>query len=246
MSKWIAAVVVLVCGLALGVFMPWRKDGQESGRPGAQARDTRRTTSAATEVPYGLYSSDENGNLVKQRKQGPIPKFENPVACNSKAPFGGNINVDISSPDYDPAKYATDFGKLFDQEPRKPQWAPFLESTFSKLLKEDLSALLPGMGDVSLECKSVICRLQWTGAVQNRNKMSAILVTLYNVDSFQYDGKSAFLSFGGKQHQRFRESGQALIDNTSAERAKRLATLRAGKLPAGAYRHIAANEWPER
>ena len=151
------------------------------------------------------------------------------------------LTTDPMSPDYDPvALHASGvrLGKLFEREPRDPQWAPAMEERTAAIIKKDLEELLPAnkLSSSKIECRRMICKVEfeaedketltqvnrYLGAMRLGTGRSPSGITQKTVDGRSFYTFSSLLSFEQKNrnladHERwYGETRKEFLDRSRA------------------------------
>jgi protein-disulfide isomerase len=79
--------------------------------------------------------------------------------------------------------------QIFAAEPRDEVWAAPIEKELGPLMEKDLRAIEPKVSDVSLECKSSLCRLRWRAGKGDPKALASAVNFLYALPS---GGRPAF------------------------------------------------------
>lgn len=200
----------------------------------------------ANKAPLVAAAADVGSQTARaaRPRQAEVPRFvtyENPKG-------------DPRSPEYDPSslvQHGERLTNLFEREPRDEKWAAAMERAMLAPVTGDLKAVIPGIDNVTIECKTAVCKLRWTTQGEPTKvedaRVNAVLTQVYGGSALsRVVNNTAFLAYAGGPTPFATLKGQA--DEAAAlllqNRSHRLARLRAGTVPELLTKPVAPNEWP--
>jgi hypothetical protein len=150
------------------------------------------------------------------------------------------------APGYDPVKllYFMVPTRIFSAEPRDPVWAEAVEKRLRPRLEKDLSTISPDISDVTMECRTSICRIAWKAPPDLETVTGDVVRFLYGGAAANRSRANELLVFykGGF----YKDTGTAddLVRRIDEERSRLLASIHSGRA-----QHILANVpdkfWPK-
>lgn len=227
-GRWLVTVVVPAgLGLLLAVLL--------AGTSGAPARQEPRLAAQALPIADGQASGAglPQGTI-------PPPRF-------SAAAQGSAVQVDPAAADYDPLRlmpFAT-VSDIFAAEPRHAAWAPKVEGWLSERVRADIEKLVPGARELTVECRTTICKLHWRCQVRVCGAVRDVINGLYaGAAGSATKPNEVFLVYGGgKFFVDVIRRPDELLARLEAKRREALETLRRGAAPASYYENIPAHGW---
>jgi hypothetical protein len=160
-------------------------------------------------------------------------------------------SLDVTAADYDPVRLIEEQRQtskaIFLAEPRDPVWADAMEKGLRDPLTNDLAATVPGITDLTIECRTTACRIAWDAHGGEDPRARAVIRMLYGGAAMGHDGSHAMVVIyeGGTAYKGFQGHAPELLARLSNDRAMRLPKLRAGEFSRHAYTQIPAGEWPQ-
>jgi hypothetical protein len=155
----------------------------------------------------------------------------------------------VGAPDYDPIKLGLALGPrvVLSQEPRDAAWAPAMERLMAPLVTKDLGAI-PGIGNVSVECRTTGCWVTYTASDERQNFSAAVvLIDLWGggVSGNRFGEFTTF--YRGERFDGIDPADpEALLGRLQERRAGQLAKAQQlherGWLR---YQHVPRDYWPE-
>ncbi len=160
-----------------------------------------------------------------------------------------SVPVSVGAPGYDPIKLGLALGPraLFNQEPRDPSWAPAMERLMTPLVQKDLHGI-PGIRDVSVDCRTTGCRVSYTAGGNEQNFAAAMVLTALWGGGVSGKTFGEFTTFF--RGQRFDgidpTNPEALIARLQDRRSEQLAkTQRLYERGWPRYKYVPRAYWPE-
>lgn len=162
-NRWLLTVVVpAALGVASAVWV---------------VRWTQRSPSSASHAP--ARPAPAAGRLVAAAAGGAAggigaPRF-------SIASERATVQLDPTAPDYDPLRLMSlaNLSDIFAAEPRNPSWAPKVEGWLGDQVKSDVERLVPGARELTVECRTTICKLHWRCQVRACAAVRDVINGLY-------------------------------------------------------------------
>jgi hypothetical protein len=164
------------------------------------------------------------------------------------ATAAGDLNP--SSPAYDPLRLVREskvrVRSIFWAEPRDAVWADAMEQGLRAPLTADLQSALPGLSDLTIECRTTVCRFTWNANGGRDLRARHVIRYLYGGAAIGVaKPNEMYVTYaGGKAFSELKGRPREMLARLAADRSDRLPRLRAGEFPAEAYQAIPASEWP--
>jgi hypothetical protein len=175
-----------------------------------------------------------------------VPRF---IASKNGEPV---LETNPTKPGYDPTRFRGILSvvDLYQREPRLEVWSKTIEEHLTQGLKTDFAKLLPAVTIDSVECRSTVCRLGWTGPKNEEDKLIRVIEVLYPPSSIGFGRRTLFVQFWYPEVQV--GDARGFLNGISAARSKQLNSIRRLAKLAESYgkkmpdQRIPDEAWPDK